>query len=349
MNKFLDELKNSKTTKIRIGHFGDSIIWGDVITEEIRKLLQAKYGGSGLGFVSVCNDDLMVRQNVNHEFSDDWDWGSVFTKNTKRYPLGLNGISSTPGSNSWVSYKVNDPDYDFDVITILYRDTKSNSKVVIESDEGTQEISLPSSGKGLEELTHNFNSKQSQVKLTFKNCEGSFIYGVNLEDGNGIYVDNFAMRGNSGISLKSLDKDLLKDASKDLNYRLFILNFGINAVEAGKTDHTFYKKMMSRIIESYRKKFPNAAFIVMSAGDRAIKKGPRLVSDAVVPTLVEAQEELANDAGAAFWNFYEAMGGDGSMVEWVENGLANKDYIHLNHDGGKIVAEKFIKALLGEN
>lgn len=347
LSKFKNDLSNAGSKKIRVGHFGDSLIWGDVITLSIRDILQERYGGKGLGFISICNDDLMIRRNIEHKFSDDWDWGSVFTKNTNRYPLHINGIVSTPANNSWVSYRVESRENYFNEITILYSDTKNSSSVIVESEEGRVELNLPSNGKDLEELKHNFNSEIAEVKLTFKNCEGAFVYGVNLENGSGVYVDNFAMRGNSGISLKALDKGILKDISTDMNYRLFILNFGINAVESGKTDHTFYKKMMSRIIESYRRKFPDASFVVISAGDRAIKKGSRLVSDEFVPILVQAQKELAEDAGVAFWNLYEAMGGEGSMVEWVEKGFANKDYIHLNDNGGRIVAELFLEALFG--
>ncbi|MBN1299702.1 MAG: hypothetical protein JW995_00665 [Melioribacteraceae bacterium] len=346
LSYFRNSLASADNRKIRIAHFGDSLIWGDVITSDIRNIFQQNYGGSGIGFVSICNDDMMIRRNVDHKFSDDWDWGSVFTKNSNRYPLYINGIASVPANGSWVSYKVSDNDLLFSEMTLLFSNTSGNAQVTIETENNSQVVSLSPVTKGLGTLKHGFNSPQSYVKLTFNNCGGAYIYGVNLDSGPGVYVDNFAMRGNSGVSLKTLDEGLLKDVNSEMNYSLVLLNFGINVVEAGKTDHTFYKKQMVKILKSYKKTFPNTSFVIVSAGDKAIKKGSRLVSDQFVPILVDAQKEIAEEAGVAYWNLYEAMGGRNAMVDWVKRGLGAKDYIHLSPDGGRIIAELLTEALL---
>ena len=41
------------------------------------------------------------------------------------------------------------------------------------------------------------------------------------------------------------------------------------------------------------------------------------------------------------------MGGDGSMVKWVENvpARANKDYTHFNHRGAKEIAQLIYKQI----
>jgi hypothetical protein len=41
------------------------------------------------------------------------------------------------------------------------------------------------------------------------------------------------------------------------------------------------------------------------------------------------------------------MGGDGSMVKWVENvpAKANKDYTHFNHRGAKEIAQLIYKQI----
>jgi hypothetical protein len=59
-----------------------------------------------------------------------------------------------------------------------------------------------------------------------------------------------------------------------------------------------------------------------------------------VPRLLAAQRSLAERNHAAFWNLYEAMGGENSMVSWVEESpaLANKDYTHVNFRGAHKIA-----------
>jgi len=45
---FFDALEKSESDKIRIAHYGDSIIWGDIVTDNLRVLLQKRYGGHGI-------------------------------------------------------------------------------------------------------------------------------------------------------------------------------------------------------------------------------------------------------------------------------------------------------------
>ena len=66
--------------------------------------------------------------------------------------------------------------------------------------------------------------------------------------------------------------------------------------------------------------------------------------------LVAAQQKMAADNKVLFWNLYEAMGGENSMVAFVDAKppLANKDYTHLNFLGGKRIASVFAKSLFVE-
>ena len=42
------------------------------------------------------------------------------------------------------------------------------------------------------------------------------------------------------------------------------------------------------------------------------------------------------------------MGGENSMIRYVENNWASKDYTHLGFRGGKEIAQALLKALLTE-
>ena len=60
-----------------------------------------------------------------------------------------------------------------------------------------------------------------------------------------------------------------------------------------------------------------------------------------------AQKRYAIKSQASFVNLYTLMGGDGSMVQWVEQepSRANKDYTHFNHRGAKEAANLVYKQL----
>jgi len=60
----------------------------------------------------------------------------------------------------------------------------------------------------------------------------------------------------------------------------------------------------------------------------------------ILPALNDSLRAAANEAGAAFWNMYAAMGGRGSIVRWVNANpqLAGEDYIHFTPLGAKKIA-----------
>lgn len=54
-----------------------------------------------------------------------------------------------------------------------------------------------------------------------------------------------------------------------------------------------------------------------------------------VKNLIRYQQSIAADSRIAFWNMYEAMGGEGSILDMIDRKMANLDYTHINFKGGK--------------
>ena len=64
--------------------------------------------------------------------------------------------------------------------------------------------------------------------------------------------------------------------------------------------------------------------------------------------LRRAQREAALEAGVAFWDVYEAMGGEDGMVNYVKRNWAAKDYTHLSFQGGRELANALYDAIILE-
>ena len=67
--------------------------------------------------------------------------------------------------------------------------------------------------------------------------------------------------------------------------------------------------------------------------------------------LIDVQRQMAIDNQICFWNLFEAMGGDSTMVNWASmerHPYANKDYTHLTFYGGRKVADILMGTLLYE-
>ncbi len=348
---FFDALSKTNSQKIRIGHFGDSIIWGDVVTDHLRNYFQKKYGGHGLGFISICTDDIAARKTVIHKFSDDWDWASVFTKNRDKYPIGIAGTVGKAGESSKVSYqsmKLSTTADSFSEVEIYYSNTKSNSSVNYWVDGGNKKVKSLKNSSGLETTKIDLGSRKKKIELEFKNSKGAYFYGVTLESGNGIYVDNFPFRGNSGVGIREISDKLLDGFEKKLEYKLIILQFGVNIAASGNVRYKWYERMMLKVIKKIKKHFPETSILIISPGDLMQKKGRTMQTHPEIKRFVSVQEKIAEKGEVAFWNMFEAMGGENSISNWVEAKppLAFKDYCHLTWAGGEIIANKLVSALM---
>ncbi|MBI9071440.1 MAG: hypothetical protein JEY94_07560 [Melioribacteraceae bacterium] len=350
MKYFYDALKKSKSEKIRIAHYGDSAIEGDNITSEIRKNMQKKFGGKGVGFLAITSQDIRFRPTTEHTFSNDWESASIFTRNSKKLPVGINGEVFIPKVKSWVEYYATgtySSIRNFKEARLFYSDG-AGSELTYTFDEKSSNSEKLTGRNKITELTLDSKRSSRRVKIEFNKVKDVKLYGMSLEGGNGVYVDNFPLRGNSGVSMQNIPVGNLKEFSKMLNYKLIILYFGLNVVSDKKMKLGWYEKEMIKVIQQLKEAFPKTSILVVSVSDKSVKKGSRFVTNAMVPKLVKTQEKIAEETNVAFWNLYEAMGGKNAMHNWVKSTppLATKDYTHFTLKGSIKVGEMLSEVLL---
>lgn len=350
MKYFYDALNEVKSKKIRIAHFGDSIIMGDIISEDLRIDMQKKFGGNGAGFISVYSDDNRMRATTFHTFSEDWNTATLYKRNPQRLELGMSGTVAIPSASSWVKYDINRNARwlkTFKTARVFYSNAQNNSAVKYTFNNAGQQSAKLKAGSGVQELQLNANNASS-LKLECGGAQGTHFYGVSFENGNGVYVDNFPVKGNSGVSLVDIPANMMKDFKKYLDYKLIIINFGVNVVSSEQKNYTWYENKMVQVINEIKSAFPNTSILIVSIGDKSIKKGAKFISDPAIQQVLKAQQNIANRAGVAFWNLYEAMGGENSISKWVTSAppLAIRDYTHLTSDGGKVVGDLLMQALM---
>jgi lysophospholipase L1-like esterase len=341
---FFDGLNKTKTEVVRIAHFGDSMIEGDLVTADLREVLQNRFGGNGVGLLPITTQDVNFRQTTKISFSNDWKVGTIYSGNPNKFSFGLNGETFVPKAGSWVEYST--PHLykylkGFSTVKLLYTNAKaSNVNFTFNGSEKRTEKLLP--GQSLNILTINLTKPANTVRIEFPLEDQAHIFGVSLENGNGIYVDNIALRGNSGVDLIKLDERLVKEFASKMNYKLVILEFGLNALGAARGDFSNYEKAMINVIENFKKLLPNTSFLLISVQDKGLKTDP------LVKELLDAQKNIAKATNIAFWNFFEVMGGENSMVNWVDANppLAAKDYIHFNERGAKKLANFLAESLI---
>ncbi len=347
---FFNALSSSKKSQIRVAHFGDSALEGDLVTAYLRNKFQQKFGGKGVGFVPITSEDINFRETTKIRFSDDWTTASITGSNSDNIPVGIAGKTFLNSGGSWVKYEAI-PKFrtvrNFDVARIFYSNAKSNS-IIKYSINGASEKSFPLiAGEGLKEYVIERKNSTS-LKLVFPIERSAYFYGVSLEGKTGVNIDNFPLRGNSGVDLKKIPKETLCEFDSLFNYKLVILEFGLNILNGRKTNFKKYEKDMVEVINEFKELFPQTSFLLIGVHDKCIKRKRDFITDPAIKKLVQAQKRIAEKTNIAFWNLFEAMGGEYSMADWVNANppLAYSDYIHFNTLGTKEEAEMLFKTIM---
>lgn len=346
--KALSEVKNKTPHPLRIAFYGDSFIEGDVFCGSFRDSLQSIYGGRGVGFVPITSGVAGFRNTIKHSF-DNWRTSSLINRTDSTAEYGPAGYCFVPLDGNWVEYRPSRKRFlrEFNTVKLYYKNYESASvRFSINSDTTQWVVPLKKSNQ-LQEWVYR-GKKLKSIKFTFEPFDSLRLFGASFEDGPGVYVDNFSLRGNSGISLTGINRSMLTKFNSYRNYKLVILQFGLNMVQEDSLNYKAYVRRMVRVINNLKKSFPQASFLLMSVSDRSTNTTGKFETMNAIPAMRNAQRMIAQETNIAFWDMFEAMGGENSMVKFVTSkpALAAKDYTHLNFNGGKKLAGSLVKSLL---
>ena len=346
----LDSLKKHNNSSCRIAYYGDSMIEGDLMSMTLRQAFQKDFGGKGIGYMPITSQTNNFRINIEHQFSENWKKRSLLDITDLEFPIGISGEvffnDSSSTVNHRIRYKASKRRFadNFPTSTLFYGKSKNKDAVnrLIFND-------IPFVLEGNKIINSVLLSQQElkEIELDFNLTNTLPIYGITIESKKGVLLDNFALRGNSGTSLSYIQPNVLKSFDKELNYDLIILQFGLNVV-SGKTSFNWYKNRMKRVIRHFKDNIPNASILLVSVPDMSYKNAEGVMeTNPSIPYLVAAQSSAAEETNVSFFNLYEAMGGENSMVNWVEElKFANKDYTHFNFRGANYASKLIYKFLI---
>ena len=82
--------------------------------------------------------------------------------------------------------------------------------------------------------------------------------------------------------------------------------------------------------------------ILTTPGDHLINRIQQNESIEVAQRVIR---EVAQAEGCGVWDFFEVMGGAGSIEYWAEKGLCAPDMLHLNRKGYRLKGALLFEAL----
>jgi lysophospholipase L1-like esterase len=349
--------RNESAPVVRILHYGDSLIESDLITSTIRRRFQKTFGNAGLGFVLPVLMPSETRQGIAIRAVGNWIEQRVQRDYDVNGYLGLGGsalVALSPFNGSWVEYNVNPPDR-FDLpprrVTIAYLaqpkgasfDVYVNNRLLETVDTETE---VPHSAF----YSFDVSSTVQQFRVAPTGEGVVRLLGVTLEsDTRGIIVDNVGQRGAMVTHLKRINAAHYAEQMSWRNPSLIILSFGANETPPDDLDIEATARHIGTALDHIAKAAPNASYLVMSALDQAVRNEEGdFVSKRSVMQLVQAQRRAAWEHGWAFWNAFDAMGGENAMAAWYQNRppLCGSDMIHPTPAGMERIGTLFYQAMM---
>ena len=329
---------------VRILYYGDSQIEMDRFSSNLREFFQEKFGGAGPGMVPFCQ--TIPSGAINQSYSGDYScyslWGEYRSNRESDYgPLAK--MYRINGNNSFFACSPNrkgEPDI---------RDNYSNVSLLINNLSGKFNTELSdrvnhikyaqqadSLGIQLVEFPINFSTHSFSISMR----GNANVYGVLIDGGFGVAVDNIAMRGANGQHFTSMKDSLMRLTFQMLDVGMIILQFGGNAVPglSGEKSIEAYVANLCSQIKYLQRVAPNIPILFIGPSDMLSIVDGELRTYRHLPFLVEKLSVEIPKSGAAFWNMYHVMGGANSMRAWVKKGWAGNDYVHFTPKGAHEIA-----------
>lgn len=350
-DRFFESLENAGTEPMRIVHYGDSQIEEDRISCVIREGLQSRFGGGGPGMLPLGSyHTLTMGESSTGGLRPFMIYGDASRRSSnKRYgPMArFSRIDTTVTvtlRSAMTRTKPALPRTSFSRVTLVAGNIRGKMYV---SCLGDKRVVEPD-GNPVTKVT--FAVPDSSTKVSFSVRGHADLYGVMLDDSTGVSLDNVPMRGCSGTIFTKLNADVLQTYYSGERVRMIMLQYGGNSVPYIKTPKAMstYKKGIMEQIKLFQEIAPDATLVFMGPSDMSTTIKGRRQTYPHLPAFIDTLKTAAAESGIAYWDIYGAMGGENSMVQWVNSkpALAGPDYIHFTPLGAEQMGKLFISSLM---
>ncbi len=349
----LDSILFKGAGNLRVMHIGGSHVQGGTFTKRLRNNMMSLRpmldGGFGLVFPFSA-----ARTNTPDGYVSRYEGAWTSTKNVQKDPdrrLGLTGMAlSTSDGEASVTIttiprepKPGDPRFLFNIVKVLGYGTGSMAPVIL-SAQGDTLRGWPDEADST--WTFELPLLSESVRIGFSGTPGEYtITGIFLDNPYpGISVTGVGVNGASWDSFAKC-QDLVR-ALRDVKPDIVIVAIGVHdAVVNSFSKEDFISRYID-LVSQVRSVNPACALLFVTNNDsyRRVRRSYYVNQNALA--VEDAFHRIAMACGGGVWNFFDIMGGLGSMQDWEEAGLAKRDKIHFTETGYELIGDLLYNALM---
>ncbi len=352
----LYQLDKLKLGRVNIVHIGDSHVQADFFSGSIRQKLQLKFGNAGRGLIFPYRV-AKTNEPVSYRTTSNTDWSAkrnVFLDNP--LPIGISGFTmETSDSLAEIDLTVKDQPglgYRFSKLTLFHEKGINNYDITVCDELNCEKGEFKSTDQSSNPFVSQIKLDKPMEQLILKNKRtdsshqnSTRIYGLLLEnDSAGILYNTIGVNG-AEYRHFNMSKYFVQQFSY-LDPDLVIISLGTNEAFSAGFDKVDFGKNIDTLVTNIQQANPNAAVLITTPGDsyRKARKGKVKNPDVKAARLTIINYCLQHHL--AYWDWYEIMGGYGSMNNWFLAKIAQKDRVHLNGRGYQIQGDLLYRAFI---
>jgi lysophospholipase L1-like esterase len=326
---------------VRVLQYGDSHTASDLGTAVFRKLLQARFGDGGRGFVSIGRPwPTYVQDGIRGGMSAEFEPQKARFKDNRVFGdgcYGLLGVSIATdegGARAWT--EATQP---FSRVEIDYwQGPRGGSFDVFVDGAHATRVATRATQAGSGYFAFDMADAPHQIELRTIGDGEVRVFGMVLDRPQaGVVVDALGINGAQIFTALRWSEEHFAEQVRHRAPDLVVLAYGTNESAEARLDDAAYERGLVDLLGRVARAVPGASCLLLgppdlarwTKGTRGYHTWPRVLEIAAM------QRRVAQAAGCAFYDQIEAMGGPGSMASWAEEPQprAQQDRMHLTRSG----------------
>jgi lysophospholipase L1-like esterase len=365
---------------LSILQIGDSHTAADYFTGEVRRILQARYGNGGPGYLPFGKPHPGIRHtDITSTLSAGWTY-SALQRSSPAERFSLSGFSASAFAPDETASLSSDAAIPYNVIEVETWMGPGRGAIEIGLDNVICAQRNLQADKN-ERLILRVMAEQCNLRefknLTIRTTTNGLVTidGIYISnEPTGLVYSNIGFPGATIDILNKLDFEALADGLKRVAPQIIVLSFGTNEGFKDDIDLTEYQEHYLKAIRRIRAAFPSVkpvlilppdaarlpASCVLGGGEATCEADPKQLANATAEKDVciwrrppkldrirDVERAIAHQENIPYWDWSQLTPGSCGVRVWpTEHPLMRADHIHFTQDGYKLSAKEFTNFLI---
>jgi lysophospholipase L1-like esterase len=340
---FFEQLSHPpEAGSLHILQYGDSHTASDDWANQLRQEFQTKFGAGGPGYTLPGHPFLGYRRFDSHgSNSRGWYTGGIVTRKGDGID-GLGGVSltaQTAGETVTLSVECQQ-------LELHYLRQPGGGQVEFSVD-GAPVATVDTDGESAAG-TYQYAAAPGLHQYTLRTLSAAPVrlFGWVAQNQAGVTYETLGINGAQANLMLEWNPAVLDSELMSRDPAMVVLAYGTNEALSHSWTPDGYYATLTTLIQRLRTALPAASILLVGPPDCAHRMNGRLAPFPHLDEVIEIQRQVARENGCAFWDWRAAMGGPGSVRQWVQAGLGQGDYTHLTGSGYRMIGDTLFGDLM---